>query len=88
MVDTSNPFIALDVPLEKETVVVIRVVQPEQLNVDLLYLLNMVPKSFMSRRNSIVVPGDELGYAMELIFTPIIHDLLEKRREAKSDHVA
>ncbi len=88
MVDTSNPFIALDVPLEKETVVVIRVAHPEQLNVDFLYLLNMVPKSFMSRRNSIVVPGDELGYAMELIFTPIMHDLLEKRREAISDQVA
>lgn len=88
MVDTSNPFITLDVPLEKETVVVIRVAQPQQLNVDFLYLLNMVPKSFMSRRNSIVVPGDELGYAMELIFTPIMHDLLEKRREAISEQVA
>jgi phosphoribulokinase len=88
MVDTSNPFVALDTPLEKETVVVIRVAQPERLNVDFLYLLNMVPKSFMSRRNSIVVPGDELGYAMELIFAPIMHDLLEKRREAKSGQVA
>ncbi len=88
MVDTSNPFIALDVPLEKDTVVVIRVVQPQRLNVDFLYLLNMVPKSFMSRRNTIVVPGDELGYAMELIFTPILCDLLEKRREATNQQVA
>ena len=82
MVDTSNPFIVRDLPLEKETVVVIRVANPERLNVDFLFLLNMVPKSFMSRRNSIVVPGDELGYAMELIFTPLVHDILEKRRHA------
>ncbi len=88
MVDTSNPFISLDEPLEKETVVVIRVAQPENLNVDFLYLLNMIPKSFMSRRNSIVVPGDELGYAMELIFTPIVHDLLEKRRTTSEETAA
>ncbi len=88
MVDTSNPFISLDVPLEKETVVVIRVAHPDELNVDFAYLLNMLPNSFMSRRNSIVVPGDELGYAMELIFTPIVHDLLEKRRNANEDAVA
>ena len=85
MVDTSNPFIARDLPLEKETVVVIRVANPERLNVDFLFLLNMIPKSFMSRRNSIVVPGDELGYAMELIFTPLVHDMLEKRRHAVNE---
>ncbi len=88
MVDTSNPFISLDAPQEKETVVVIRVAHPERLNVDLLYLLQMIPNSFMSRRNSIVVPGDELRYAMELIFTPIVHDLLSKRRKAIGDKVA
>jgi len=82
MVDTSNPFIALDVPLQKETAVVIRVAQPERVRVDFRYLLNMIPKSFMSRSNSIVVPGDEMGYAMELIFSPVVHELLEKRSAA------
>ncbi len=84
MVDSSNPFIALDVPLEKETVVVIRVAQPSRVAVDFRYLLNMIPNSFMSRRNSIVVPGDEMGYAMQLIFSPVVHDLLERRRAVSS----
>ncbi len=84
MVDTSNPFVALDVPLEKETVVVIRVAHPERVRVDFRYLLDMIPKSFMSRRNSVVVPGDELGYAMELIFSPVVHELLQGRRDSLS----
>ena len=84
MVDTSNPFIALDVPLDKETVVVIRVAYPERTRVDFRYLLRMIPSSFMSRRNSIVVPGDEMGYAMELIFTPLVHELLDRRRQAQA----
>lgn len=82
MVDTSNPFVALNVPLEKETAVVIRVAHPERVHVDFRYLLEMIPGSFMSRRNSIVVPGDEMGYAMQLIFSPVVHELLERRRAA------
>ncbi len=88
MVDTSNPFVAMDLPVEKETVVVIRVARPEVANVDLLYLLNMIPNSFMSRRNSIVVPGDELVYTMELIFAPLVHKLLERRRHVRQADAA
>jgi len=82
MVDTSNPFVALDIPLDKETVVVIRVANPERIQVDFRYLLKMIPKAFMSRRNSIVVPGDEMGFAMELVLTPVVHNLLDRRRHA------
>ena len=82
LVDTANPFMALEEPAEKETVVVIRVARPDLTRVDFRYLLRMIPNSYMSRRNSIVVPGDELGYAMELIFTPLVHKLLERRRSA------
>jgi phosphoribulokinase len=35
--------------------------------------------SFMSRRNTIVVPGGKMGLAMEIILTPIIHKMLEER---------
>jgi hypothetical protein len=34
----------------------------------------------MSRANSIVVPGDKLDLAMQLIFTPLIHKLVERKR--------
>ena len=72
-VDTSNPFIARDIPTPDESFIVIRFKDPR--NVDFPYLLNMIQDSFMSRRNTIVVPGAKMGFAMELILTPMIHEL-------------
>ncbi|MCG5547292.1 phosphoribulokinase [Halorhodospira halochloris] len=80
-VDTSNPFIARDIPTLDESFTVIRFRNPERFSIDFPYLLSMIPNSFMSRRNSIVVPGGKTGFAMELILTPIIHVLIEKSRE-------
>ncbi|MEW5757632.1 MAG: phosphoribulokinase [Pseudomonadota bacterium] len=76
-VDTSNPFIARDIPTPDESFIVIRFRDPGK--IDFPYLLNMVPDSFMSRRNTIVVPGGKMGFAMELILTPMIHEMMEKR---------
>lgn len=75
-VDTSNPFIARDVPTLDESFVVIRFREPAKFDVDFPYLLAMLHDSFMSRRNTIVVPGGKWGVAMELILTPIIKDLI------------
>lgn len=77
-VDTSNPFIARDIPTPDESFVVIRFRDPH--NVDFPYLLNMINNSFMSRPNTIVVPGGKMGFAMELILTPIIHDLVKNTK--------
>lgn len=81
-VDTSNPFIARDIPTPDESFVVIRFRDPAKTRVDFPYLLNMIPNSFMSRRNTIVVPGGKMGFAMELILAPIIHDMISKSRSA------
>ena len=78
-VDTSNPFIARDIPTPDESFVVIRFKDPKKFNTDFPYLLNMIHDSFMSRRNTIVVPGGKMGLAMEVILTPIIHKMLEQR---------
>ncbi len=75
-VDTSNPFIARDVPSPDESMVVIRVNDPRKFSVDFPYLLAMIHNSFMSRRNNIVIPGAKLGLAMEIIFMPIIEKLM------------
>ena len=80
-VDTSNPFIARDIPTPDESFVVIRFRDPVKTGVDFPYLLNMIPNSFMSRRNSIVVPGGKMGFAMELVLAPIIHNMIEKSRK-------
>jgi phosphoribulokinase len=78
-VDTSNPFIARDIPTLDESFVVIRFRKPDIRNTDFTNLLSMISGSFMSRRNTIVVPGGKMGMAVELILTPIILDLLEGR---------
>ena len=81
-VDTSNPFIARDIPTPDESMVVIRFAKPSKFNVDFPYLLSMLEGSFMSRRNTIVVPGGKMGLAMEVILTPIVHDLYEASKIA------
>jgi phosphoribulokinase len=79
-VDTSNPFIARDIPTPDESFIVIRFKEPEKFNTNFPDLLDMIPNSFMSRRNTIVVPGGKMGFAMELILTPIIHHMIEASR--------
>jgi len=81
-VDTSNPFIARDIPTLDESFVVIRFRKPDIRNTDFTNLLSMISGAFMSRRNTIVVPGGKMGMAMEIILTPIISDLIGRRHEA------
>ncbi len=79
-VDTSNPFIARWIPTPDESMVVIRFRIPR--GIDFAYLVTMIHGSFMSRANSIVIPGNKLDLAMQLILTPMILQLVEKRRRA------
>jgi phosphoribulokinase len=83
MVDTSNPFIARDIPTPDESFVVIRFKRLDKIEVNFPYLLAMIPGSFMSRRNNIVVPGGKMSYAMELILEPIIHRLLLEKKNSR-----
>ena len=77
-VDTSNPFIARDIPTADESMVVIRFADPK--GIDFPYLLSMLHDSMMTRPNSIMVPGGKMGLAMQLIFTPMILRLMDLRR--------
>ena len=79
-VDTSNPFVARWIPTPAESMLVIRFANPR--GIDFPYLLSMLGGSFMSRANSIVCAGDKLDLAMQLIFTPLIHKLLDLKRRA------
>jgi phosphoribulokinase len=78
IVDTSNPFVARWIPTPDESMLVIRFANPR--GIDFPYLLSMVPQSFMSRPNSIVMPGNKLDIAMQLILTPLILQLIERKR--------
>lgn len=78
-VDTSNPFIARDIPTPDESFVVIRFADPEKFDINFPDLLNMIPDSFMSRRNTVVVPGGKMGFAMEIILGPVIDKMMDER---------
>ena len=80
-VDTSNPFIARDIPTLDESFVIIRFRNPDIRNTDFSNLLSLIQGSFMSRRNTIVVPGGKMRLAMEIIFAPIITDMMTQRNE-------
>ena len=77
VVDTSDPFIARTIPTADESLVVIRFANPK--GIDMPYLLSMLHDSFMSRGNTLVVPGGKMELAMQLIFTPMIMRLVERR---------
>ncbi|WP_318519906.1 phosphoribulokinase [Photobacterium leiognathi] len=74
-VDTSNPVSAKGIPSLDESFVVIRFRGLK--NVDFPYLLAMIQGSFMSRHNTLVVPGGKMSFAMELIMRPLIEQLIK-----------
>jgi phosphoribulokinase len=80
MVDTSNPFISRDIPSPDESMVVIRFAKPK--GIDFQYLRSMIDGSYMSRANTIVVPGGKMELAMQLIFTPFVWRMMERKKRA------
>ena len=80
LVDTAIPFISRATPSADESVVVIRFANPK--GIDFPYLLNMIHDSFMSRANTVVVPGGKMELAMQLIFTPFVWRMMERKKKA------
>ena len=80
VVDTSDPFIARWIPTADESLVVIRFKNPR--GIDFPYLTAMINGSWMSRANSIVIPGNKLDLAMQLILTPLIERLVRDSKRA------
>ncbi|MBP5988040.1 MAG: phosphoribulokinase [Azonexus sp.] len=80
IVDTSNPFIARDIPTADESMVVIRFANPK--GIDFEYLLTILHGSMLTRPNTLVVPGGKMGLAMQMIFTPMVLRLMDHKRRA------
>ena len=53
-----------------------RLRDPAKFEIDFPFLLAMIDKSFISRRNTIVVPGGKMLLAMELILMPILKNMI------------
>lgn len=81
VVDTSNPFIARWIPTADESLVVIRFRNPR--GIDFPYLISMIAGSWMTRANSIVIPGNKQDLAMQLILTPLIERLVSNARKLR-----
>ncbi len=82
VVDTSNPFIARWIPTPDESLVVVRFKNPR--GIDFPYLTSMISGSWMSRANSIVIPGNKQDLAMQLILTPLIERLVANARKLRN----
>ena len=80
VVDTSNPLVARWIPTADESLVVIRFKDPH--GIDFPYLVSMIHDSWMSRANSIVIPGGKLDLAMQLILTPLVGRLVNQSKRA------
>lgn len=81
VVDTSDPFSGEAAPDAQECILIIRFTPKFMPN--FLALLENIPGAFISRRNTLVVPGSKMGMAIELILMPIIHNLIAKSRELR-----
>ncbi|MGL5032369.1 MAG: phosphoribulokinase [Microcystaceae cyanobacterium] len=84
-VDTSNPFIARDIPLPDESFVIVHTnrVFFEKYDIDFPYLLSMIQGSFMSRHTTLVVPGGKMGFVMEVILAPLIDKMITDAKKGK-----
>ncbi|AGT10010.1 phosphoribulokinase [Paracoccus aminophilus] len=80
VVDTSNPFTARWIPTPDESLVVIRFRNPR--GIDFPYLTQMIQGSWMSRANSIVIPGPKMDLAMQLILTPLVARMVGESKRA------
>ena len=78
LVDTSNPFIARDVPNPDESFLVVHF--RDKRKYDFVQLLEKIPGSFMSRPSTIVVPGGELKLLLEMVCAPILLGMMERKR--------
>lgn len=78
VVDTSNPFDQRAVPTEKESIVVISFKEPSKY--DLHSYLARIHGSFVSRRNSLVIPGGQLQHALDIICAPLIESLIQQSK--------
>ncbi len=82
LVDTSNPFIARDVPIPEESILIIHLRDPSRHDVP--GLLRRIPGARMSRPGTLMVPGGKLKLALDVICAPLFEAMMTGRgREAR-----
>jgi phosphoribulokinase len=82
LVDTSNPFVARDIPTQEESLVVISFRLNSRVEADIGKLVDSIPNAFLSRSTTMVVPGTEMDVAMEATLKPAVKRLIKARNKA------
>jgi phosphoribulokinase len=78
LVDTSNPFMARDVPTPDESILVVHF--RDQRKYDFPDLLRRIPDAYMSRPSTMVAPGGELKLLLEVVCAPILQEMMERKQ--------
>ena len=79
LVDTSNPFIRREIPTPEQSLVIIHFLQPGISNPQKLELKGLIEGAIITGFNTLVIPGTKMTYAMEMILSRRISDILKKR---------
>lgn len=80
IVDTSNPFNKdRSIPTAEQSQVLIHFLKNKPSVEQKLNLRGLIEGSFISGFNTLIIPGGKMSYAMELILTQSILDLMERR---------
>ncbi|RKZ69965.1 MAG: phosphoribulokinase [Gammaproteobacteria bacterium] len=80
IVDTSNPFNKdRGIPTAEQSLVLIHFLKNKPSVEYKLNLRGLIEGSFISGFNTLIIPGGKMSFAMELILTENILDLMEKR---------
>jgi phosphoribulokinase len=79
MLDTSNPLGDRTIPTPDQSLVLIHFLKPKPTVEYKLNLKGQIEGSFITGFNTIVIPGGKMGFAMELILTKRVKDLMKKR---------
>ena len=77
LVDTSNPFVARDVPVPEESLCIIHFRDSKRH--DFPSILKRIPDARMSRPSTMVIPSGKLRLALEVICAPILAEFMAQR---------
>ncbi len=79
LLDTSNPLGNRSIPTADQSLVLIHFLKPKPSVEYKLNLKGQIEGSFITGFNTLVIPGGKMGFALELILTKRIMDLMKKR---------
>ncbi len=79
MVDTSDPFMVRSIPTPDQSLVVIHFLKNKPTVEYKVHLKGLIEGAIITGFNTLVIPGGKMMYAMELILTQMIIDLMTRR---------